>query len=535
MRWSGDVLNLQRPWDWRGTAACACVGAAGCNSAWCICSPMRQPAAVAHAGAAGGCDRAWVCDREGAEGKGGVVLSAFQMSKSVVQNVPRRPVLILCGVLTVVVVVMAYVIALAIAAGCAALALMGFSTTSFAGFIAGSGASVCALIILWSVIPRREKFTPPGPALTRESHPRLFNEIADIAHEFGEPMPDSAYLTFEVNAWVAERGGLFGFGGDRVLAIGLPLLSAMTVAELRAILAHEFAHFYSGDTGFGPFIGKARASLAHCLERLSANYGIIGLLSRWALVALMRLVVIKAFELYWKLFLRLTLMVSRQWEYRADELASAIGGAEPLIRGLRKLSSTEIEWFAFLNSELGPALNCGVRPPVAEGFARFRVVPEIAGMSGAQSARALEEEEADTLSTHPTFKQRAARASSHGNGGLVGDDRLALSLIDDVQPLEEELLQTMLPGLDVTRVRSICWERMTEAAYVPTWYAFAAEYRRVPRAVVALQGERHSRYHVAPERVQQRHSRPTGHAAYARRARRTRRRTRMERLHSGGI
>src|SRR5205807_4245246 len=146
-----------------------------------------------------------------------------------------------------------------------------------------------------------------------------------IAAEFKEPMPSTVYLILEPNAWVAQRGGFLGFGGRRVAALGLPLLTILTLSEFRAVLAHEFAHYYGGDTSFGPYLQKARESLAGSLRRLSSDF--LGFMTRWGVVGILRLIVIYILALYWKLFLRLTLLVSRKWEYRADELACTVAGS----------------------------------------------------------------------------------------------------------------------------------------------------------------------------------------------------------------
>lgn len=51
-----------------------------------------------------------------------------------------------------------------------------------------------------------------------------------------------------------------GVGSKRVMGLGLPLLNALTVSELRAVLAHEFGHFVGGDTSLGKWIHKTRSA-----------------------------------------------------------------------------------------------------------------------------------------------------------------------------------------------------------------------------------------------------------------------------------
>jgi hypothetical protein len=157
---------------------------------------------------------------------------------------------------------------------------------------------------------------------------------------FEEPMPAAVYLTLQTNAWVARHGGILGFSGRRVMALGLPLLPILAVSELRAILAHEFSHYYGGDTGLGLWINRARETLARSLQSLAAERGFLH-------------------------------FVSRQREYRADELACAVAGAQPLLSGLRKITLATFAWPSFWTTEAVPALQAGFGPPLADGFAAF--------------------------------------------------------------------------------------------------------------------------------------------------------------------
>jgi len=182
---------------------------------------------------------------------------------------------------------------------------------------------------------------------------------------------------------VAQRGGMLGFGSRRVMALGYPLLSVLSVSELRAVIAHEFAHYYGGDTGFGPWTNKTRETIIFSPQRLSADSGFFHWLSRWAYLALLQWIVVGTLVLYWNLFLRLTLLVSHQWEYRADELASAVAGAKPLLEGLRKLTEAGVAWVPYWATEAAPA-RIGI-PSAARR--RIHAIPRSAGHPDPASAK----------------------------------------------------------------------------------------------------------------------------------------------------
>jgi Zn-dependent protease with chaperone function len=98
---------------------------------------------------------------------------------------------------------------------------------------------IAAFIILKSVVPRPDRFTPPGPELAPDRHPRLFAEIQRTAESAGQPMPAEVYLVPDVNAWVSQRGGVMGIGGRRIMGIGLALLQMLKVSELHAVSRHQ--------------------------------------------------------------------------------------------------------------------------------------------------------------------------------------------------------------------------------------------------------------------------------------------------------
>ena len=82
---------------------------------------------------------------------------------------------------------------------------------------------VIAGTILYSLVPRRDRFVPPGLLLEPLDHPKLFEKIHQVAADLNEPVPEEVYLIGAVNARVADRGGILGFGSRRIMAIGLPL------------------------------------------------------------------------------------------------------------------------------------------------------------------------------------------------------------------------------------------------------------------------------------------------------------------------
>ena len=111
-------------------------------------------------------------------------------------------------------VVISYVFFLTLAFACLALPVAIFRSfqTFSSGFVFTAEillsifGLVAGLTILWSLIPRRDKFEPTGIPIDPAREKRLMAEIALIAGSLREAMPRDVYLIPEPNAYVAQRG-----------------------------------------------------------------------------------------------------------------------------------------------------------------------------------------------------------------------------------------------------------------------------------------------------------------------------------------
>lgn len=314
-------------------------------------------------------------------------------------------------------------------------------------------AVVAAGAILWSVVPRWDRFTPPGPELDRRKQPRLFQAIEDIARKTGQAAPAEVYLVSDVNAFVAQRGGIMGFGSRRVMGLGLPLLQVLSRREFEAVLAHEFGHFHGGDTRLGPFIHKTRFAIERTIQNLGEAGSLLQLPFLW----------------YGKMFMRLTLAVSRAQEYAADALAARVVGADALAGGLKKLPGASVAFGPFFDQEMVPALEAGVRPPLSGGFARFMRSDDIAPVMEKVTQEALTSDEDDPYDTHPRLPARLA-ALRGLPPGTPCDGTPAIGLLDDLVGVERLLLKgfTSDPAL-IDRLEVIGWEDAGARVIVPSW------------------------------------------------------------------
>src|SRR6185437_4969932 len=74
-----------------------------------------------------------------------------------------------------------YLLALAVAGGLLWIVYAEFTYFDRINVRLTLACVIGAGVILWSIIPRRDKFEPPGPRVDPAWHPRLFAELEGIA------------------------------------------------------------------------------------------------------------------------------------------------------------------------------------------------------------------------------------------------------------------------------------------------------------------------------------------------------------------
>jgi Zn-dependent protease with chaperone function len=354
------------------------------------------------------------------------------------------------AVLAIALMVSFYALALIVAFGLLWLAYEDVARSKHPAFrliafcVAGAGS------VLWAILPRPDRFEPPGPRITAADQPDLFRVIHDVARATSQPMPHDVYLANDVNAFVAQRGGTMGFGSVRVMGLGLPLMQALTVDEFKGVLAHEFGHYHAGDVALGPWIHKTRVAMIRTIAQLSGN--------------VLRFIFIG----YASLFFRATHAVSRRQEFIADEVGAAVAGSSAMISGLRKVTATAFAYQSYWYSELVPIMQAGFRPPLMTGFGRFTARPELLSLMDGIVQQEHREGQTDPYDTHPSMRDRVA-ALERGASRPALDARPAAALLRDLNECERKVLGTI--SADLANLKPIDWPAVGAAVYVPRWDA----------------------------------------------------------------
>jgi heat shock protein HtpX len=361
-----------------------------------------------------------------------------------------------------------YFLAIAIAA---VLAYIPYAEWNYAHRLHFKLAFSCvaaAVIILWSIVPRPDRFVPPGPELKPDVHPGMFKAIREVAERTKQDPPASVYIVPEMNAWVAQRGGLMGIGSSRVMGIGLPLLQVTTTSQFKAILAHEFGHYDGGDTSLGPWIYKTRQTIGRTLGNLGDG--------SWLQ---------KPFMLYGNLFLRITHAISRQQEFNADRLSARIYGREAAIGGLKAVYGHSASFQRYWHNEVSPILNAGRKPPIAEGFQRFLAAPMTAEAFRATLEEELKGRETDPYDTHPSLVNRMEALNALPARPQPQNDQSALTFLRDVPALEAEMLSHLAGEENAKDMKPIHWDAVGSNIYLPHWEAQVKKHAVVMQAMTA--------------------------------------------------
>jgi Zn-dependent protease with chaperone function len=325
-------------------------------------------------------------------------------------------------------------------------------------------AIIGAVLILWSILPRFDRFVAPGPRLEPEAQPELFAVVSDVAAQTQQTMPREVYLIPDVNAWVAQRGGIAGVGSRRVMGIGLSLLQSVNVPQFRAVIAHEFGHYHGGDTKLGPWIYKTRMAIGRTIQNLSRSS------------------LHKPFLWYGNLFMRVTQAISRAQEHAADVLAAKVAGARTMIDALVTVHRAGAAYDSYWSTEVVPVLANGFRPPIAAGLTQFMSCEDVDKQLGAIIEREMAEGKAAEFDSHPPLRERVAALELLSAGETTADGPRAVALLRDLDALEAALVRPMFTDpSQAAKLQALKWEETSAQVYAPMWRKRVEDHAEVLR------------------------------------------------------
>ncbi len=281
--------------------------------------------------------------------------------------------------------------------------------------IAGWVGVVESLGGVWVVTETRDPDADLGPMLARVDAPLLFSAVDEVARRLGVKPPGQIRLTY------LPCCGVVAWERSRALILGLPLLRVLTLAELRAILAHELAHLARGDATRAArsarFVEGLGRALEHAAERAR------GPLGAWA-----------RFCHRWSA--RLIGPIARGQEARADRSAAAIAGGTAAASALVKVAMVQ-PLFREVLEHYDPAVP---EAPNLYAFFRafwYRLPPEF---HSAMRLKVLANGAGTDDPAHPPLPDRLALLQSYPDPtGPNGDSTPATTFLGDLESLEQML------------------------------------------------------------------------------------------------
>lgn len=219
------------------------------------------------------------------------------------------------------------------------------------GFLAAACAAVLAAFMIKGLFfIRRGK--PEGLVeLKPAEQPRLFKFLHQLADEAGAPRPHKVYASARVNAAVFYDLSLLNFllPSRKNLEIGLSLVNALTLGEVRAVLAHEFGHFAQRSMAVGRWVYIAHQITAQLVARRDKLDDFVDGLSRmdlriaWIGWVLQTIVwaIRSLIDLAFRGVYLMQQALSREMELQADLVAVSLTGSDALIHALSKLGAAD--------------------------------------------------------------------------------------------------------------------------------------------------------------------------------------------------
>lgn len=210
----------------------------------------------------------------------------------------------------------------------------------------GSGLALLFVFLVKNLFRRSSSHAGARIEVTEQDQPRLFEFLRRLCAEARCQFPGAVYVSPDVNAAVFyPRSVLSLFVPRRKnLLIGLGLVNALNVSELKAVLAHELGHFSQSSMKLGQYVYVANEVVRDIVftrdswDELLAKWRSLGIrisFPAWVLTGVLWAIRWVLKQLF-KLVNFANLSLSRQMEFDADLRATALVGSDALVSALWK-------------------------------------------------------------------------------------------------------------------------------------------------------------------------------------------------------
>ncbi len=304
-----------------------------------------------------------------------------------------------------------------------------------------------------------QKFPPLGIEVTRKDAPALFDWLDKMIAAAKGPRFARVFISHELNASVSRNTGALGFFGlgPVELTLGLPLMQALMLPQLGAVIGHEYGHVAARDNALGQWVYRIRNSWVGLGQQLQSE-------KLWYALRLNRF-----YDWFIGVFSAYSFALSRRCEYEADAFSARIAGAMENASALTAVAVRAEElnrlfWLP-LWKEAHNSPDVGTIRPY-EKLPAFFAEPR----QQAEAIEAVRQQETDYASTHPSTMDRV-RAINHD---FIEPEPVAISAARELlgQAFEHRLSERF----------SLHWQ--SQAA--PHWQAKFDEHARTREKMIEL-------------------------------------------------
>lgn len=325
-----------------------------------------------------------------------------------------------------------------------------------------------------------------GVLVTEQQEPRLWATVRELAEQVGTRAPDEIRLTGDMNAAVSEEARFLGLlGGTRRLYLGLPLMTGLTEAQLRAVLAHEMGHYGNSDTRLSAITVRGRVQVARTIAHFEERAGKKVAKERARQekknekklakgkeakevdttgAGITYRTMAKIYRAYGHFYLRATLSGSRRQELAADLAAARIAGRDATASALREIPALDSAHDFYMSAYATLGVGAGLLPPQGEVFGGIRHLLAARTAELEELRRDLPTEPVSPYDSHPPIAERVARLEALPDDGRRSEPTTpALGLLTDARTALVAVEQASLTP-EALGLRRVDWPELVHAS-----------------------------------------------------------------------
>ncbi|ALM85968.1 M48 family metallopeptidase [Bordetella sp. N] len=225
---------------------------------------------------------------------------------------------------------------------------------AFLGFAIGTCAAFLAAFMLKGLFFVKRGSDDDEYEIKADTQPELFTFLHAMADAAGAPRPHRVFLSSRVNASVSYDLSILNLllPSRKNLEIGLGLVNVLSLAELRAVLAHEFGHFAQRSMAVGRWVYVAQQIAGHLVARRDRFDRFLQSISRsdfriaWVgwLISLIVWAIRALVDSAFRVVVIMQRALSREMELNADLVAVHLTGSDALVHALHRLQAADDSW-----------------------------------------------------------------------------------------------------------------------------------------------------------------------------------------------